>query len=107
MSSGIRKKVSTYMKENREELIKGLQKLIQIPSETGYEGPVQEHIKNVMLNLGLEVDTFEADPVKVRQHPEYTESEVERHVGFKDRPNVVGKWAWVRRCPFTFTFYSY
>ncbi|MCH6264481.1 MULTISPECIES: ArgE/DapE family deacylase [Neobacillus] len=93
LSSGIRQKVSSYMKENREELIKGLQKLIQIPSETGYEGPVQEHIQKVMLNLGLEVDTFEADPVKVRQHPEYTESEVERRVGFKGRPNVVGKWA--------------
>ncbi|WP_028390168.1 ArgE/DapE family deacylase [Bacillus cihuensis] len=92
LSNGVREKVSTYMKENREELIKGLQKLIQIPSETGYEGPVQEHIKNVMLDLGLEVDTFEADPVKVRQHPEYTESDVERKVGFKNRPNVVGKW---------------
>ena len=81
------------MKENREELVEGLRKLIQIPSETGYEGPVQEHIKKVMLGLGLEVDTFEADAEKVRQHPEYTESEVERLVGFKGRPNVVGKLA--------------
>ena len=93
LTKNVREKVSTYMKEHREELIKDLQKLIQIPSETGYEGPVQEHIQKVMLNLGLEVDTFEADPVKVRQHPEYTESEVERKVGFKGRPNVVGKWA--------------
>ncbi|KAB7706688.1 ArgE/DapE family deacylase [Bacillus aerolatus] len=93
LSNGVRQRVSTYMQKNRDGLIEGLQKLIQIPSETGYEGPVQEHIKQIMLGLGLEVDTFVADAAKVRRHPEYTESEVERLVGFEGRPNVVGKWA--------------
>ncbi|KMY42750.1 ArgE/DapE family deacylase [Peribacillus loiseleuriae] len=92
LSNGVRQRVSAYMQQNREELIEGLRKLIQIPSETGYEGPVQEHIKQIMLGLDLEVDTFTADAEKVRRHPEYTESEVERLVGFKGRPNVVGKW---------------
>jgi len=92
VSSNVKEKVSAYLKGNREKLVKDLQALIQIPSESGYEGAVQEHIRKKMVALGLEVDTFEADD-SVRSHPEYTESIVEREVGFKGRPNVVGKWA--------------
>ena len=91
ISNDVKVRVSTYLKENREKLVSNLQKLIQIPSESGYEGPVQEHIRKKMIELGLDVDTFEADD-SVRNHPEYTESVVEREVGFKGRPNVVGKW---------------
>lgn len=89
----IKKMVHSYVQENREQLIEGLRQLIKIPSETGFEGPVQEHIKGIMQkDLQLEVETFTADPEVVKLHPEYTESEVERRIGFKDRPNVVGKW---------------
>lgn len=92
LTSGIRQEVSVYMKEKQEELVKGLQKLIQIPSETGYEGDVQEHIKTIMQGLGLDVETFVANAETVRKHPEYTESEVEKLVGFEGRPNVMGQW---------------
>lgn len=92
LSESVRQKVREYVREHRGELVAGLQKLIQIPSETGYEGPVQAHIARVMERLGLEVETFEADPEQVRNHPEYTQSEVEKKVGFAGRPNVVGKW---------------
>lgn len=89
----VKKRVHDYIVNNRETLICELQKLINIPSETGYEGDVQAHIKKYMEEqLELETSTFTADAKVVRQHPEYTESEVERQVGFENRPNVVGKW---------------
>lgn len=92
LSDDIRQKVHSYIIENSNKLVEGLQELIRIPSETGYEGSVQKHIKKEMLRLDLEVDTFTADPEIVRQHPEYTESDIEREIGFIDRPNIVGRW---------------
>lgn len=90
LNNEVRSRVHQFVQKYRTELIEDLQKLIRIPSETGNEGEVQKHIQKEMLELGLEVETFIADPEKVRLHPEYTESEVEREVGFNDRPNVVG-----------------
>ncbi|MEK4384488.1 ArgE/DapE family deacylase [Solibacillus sp. FSL W7-1464] len=93
LSEDVKLKVKEYVQKNRQRLLDELQQLIQIPSETGYEGDVQAHIEKYMQNvLSLETSTFTADPEIVRQHPEYTESEVERKVGFANRPNVVGKW---------------
>lgn len=93
LSVDIRKQVHSYVEKHREKLIDGLRQLINIPSETGFEGPVQGHIGEIMSNgLNIEVETFIAEPEVVRTHPEYTESEVERRVGFDNRPNVVGKW---------------
>ena len=89
----VKEKIRTYIRDHREQLIDELKQLINIPSETGYETEVQAHIKQYMESeLKLETSTFTADPDIVRRHPEYTESEVERKVGFENRPNVVGKW---------------
>src|SRR5690625_4695131 len=91
LSIDMRERVSSYVQKNYEKIVQDLQKLVQISSETGYEGEIQEHIRQRMIKLGLEVDTFVADE-SVKEHPEYTISDVETEIGFKGRPNVRGKW---------------
>lgn len=70
----------------RDNAIELLQHLVQIPSVTGDEGPIQDYIQGLMEDRQLEVDRWEATPEEITP---YT-----LHVGeedrFENRPNLAG-----------------
>ncbi len=73
----------------RDEAIEILQALVQIPSVTGNEGPVQDHAEKLLAARGLEVDRWESTPDEIKPY--------EMHVGMEGtlegRPNLAGKLA--------------
>ena len=54
------------------------QDLVRIPSVTGDERAVQDRVAVAMERGGLEVDRFDADLVRLRNHPRFPGMEVER-----------------------------
>ena len=72
----------------RSEMVATLQRLVQIPSQTGREGRAQELVAQLMRDQGLEVDVWEPD---LEQLAPYAAS-LTLGAGFAGRPNVVGCW---------------
>ena len=72
----------------RDVLIATLQGLVRIPSITGHEGPVQEHIAGQMGEIGLTVDVWEPDPELMAPHFEAVGRP--ESGSWAGRPNVVG-----------------
>jgi acetylornithine deacetylase len=70
------------------EIVRTLQDLVRIPSQTGHEGAAQVAVAALMRGHGLDVDVWEPDP---RALQPYAES-ITLDDGFADRPNVVGVW---------------
>lgn len=85
------KKILKEINGRKDEIIDFLQDLVRIPSVTGYEGNAQTFIERKFRELNLEVDVFEADIRKLRKDPAYFETTSYKKVGYKNRPNVVGK----------------
>lgn len=54
------------------------QELIRIPSVTGEERAAQEHVAAALAAAGLEVERFDADLARLKQHPRFPGMEVER-----------------------------
>ena len=79
------KKVNAWIDANRDEIIDFLQKIIQVPSVTGNEGPVQVFLDSYLRNMGLDVELFVPSLKELRTHPAYVK-EAEPYEG---RPNVV------------------
>lgn len=77
--------VQKWIKNNREEILGFLQKIIQIPSVTGNEGPIQEFLASYTKELGLTVDFFVPSLEELRKHPAY----VKESGAYEGRPNVV------------------
>lgn len=77
--------VERWMEAHKEEQISFLQKLIQIPSVTRNEGPIQAFIQDYVREMGLEVDCFVPDLEALRTHPTF----VELTQGYEGRPNVM------------------
>lgn len=75
-----------WITDHEEQIIQFLKDIIQIPSVTGDEGPIQTFIAARLQELGLEVDVFEPDMEALRRHPAF----VEPQQGYQGRPNVVG-----------------
>jgi acetylornithine deacetylase len=63
-----------------------LQELVRIPSPIGREGDVQRVVASSMRDLGLAVDIFDIDPVRLAGAPGFNATA--RH--YADRPCVVG-----------------
>lgn len=70
----------------RPQIVDALQRLVQIPSETGQEGLAQEAVAELMLASDLDVDAWEPDRAALLP---YAES-VTLPDSFAGRPNVVG-----------------
>jgi acetylornithine deacetylase len=68
------------------EIVRTLQDLVRIPSQTGQEGAAQVAVADLMRSHGLDVDVWEPDP---RALQPYAES-ITLDRGFAERPNVVG-----------------
>jgi len=81
-----RKRVCQLIENEREEIVKTLRTLVQIPTQTGKEAEGQKYIQDLYSNLGLKTISFEADYNKVRKHKAFVDS------GFalKGRPNIIG-----------------
>lgn len=54
------------------------QELVRIPSVTGDERAVQERVAGALADAGLEVDTFQADLERLKEHPRFPGVEVDR-----------------------------
>jgi len=84
-------KTAKEINKRRQELVKLLQELVRLPSEscqrTGYEKEAQAFVAQRMKGMGLEVDIFEADMKKVKAHPAY----LDIGKNYKNRPTVVGR----------------
>lgn len=62
----------------RSSLETTLSQLVSIPSVTGEEDEIRDHLAQRLEDLGLEVDAFDADLDAIRSDPAYPGSEVER-----------------------------
>jgi acetylornithine deacetylase len=85
MTPDDRDKLLQKIEQNRDQAIALLRKMISIPSITGDEAAIQEHLASYLANLGLEVDLWETDWDALRRHPGYRP--VQR--GYEGRPNLV------------------
>lgn len=81
-----KERVCSLIETNKEEVIRILRELVQIPSLTGEEGEGQRYIQGLYSDLGLRVTSFEAKREKVSQHKAFVESGFE----FTGRPNIIG-----------------
>ena len=84
---GTREAILRAVDDRSEEIVGFLQKLIQIDSETGREGLVQQFIASNLKEMGLEVDSWVTDTDQLEGQPGYIAIE---GMDFQDRPNVVG-----------------
>jgi acetylornithine deacetylase len=75
----------------RGDLIELVQELVQVPSLTGDEGPVQAVVAERMRAMGLDVEVWEPDVAELAPYAEY----VGEFDTLQGRPNVVGRWSGV------------
>jgi acetylornithine deacetylase len=85
MTDTTRQKILDAIDKNRDRAITFLQDMIRIPSVTGDEAAIQRFLSDYMRKIGLEVDMWETDWEKLKQHPGYRP--VNR--GYEGRPNIV------------------
>lgn len=78
--------IGEAVERRREEIIEFCRDLIRIPSVTGDEKNVQDFVAKYLLNIGLEVNIWEPDISKLRDHPAY----IDTGRNYMNRPNVVG-----------------
>ena len=78
-------KVFAWIDAHRDDAVRFLQQMIQIPSVTGNEGPVQDFLAGYLAELGLSVDKFVPSLDELRRHPAY----VKEAQPYEGRPNVV------------------
>lgn len=79
-------RINQWIDENREAHIEFLQTLVQLASTQGNEKEVQHNVALFLNNLDLDVDVWELDGDRLKQHP-YFYSNRET---FENSPNVVG-----------------
>ena len=77
--------IALWVQTHREEAVDFLQKIIQIPSETGDEEAIQSYLSGFLEKLGLSVDCFIPSMEELRKHPAF----VEPMQSYENRPNVV------------------
>jgi acetylornithine deacetylase len=85
MTDTNRQKILDTIDKNRDKAITFLQDMVRIPSVTGDEAAIQRFLSDYMKKVGLEVDMWETDWEKLKQHPGYRP--VDR--GYEGRPNIV------------------
>ncbi len=82
----IRQKVSRYIESKRDEIVRTLSELVQIPSVTGGEAEAQKYMHRLYSALGLKVTSLEADYDKIRHHKAFVSS----GFAYQGRPNIIG-----------------
>lgn len=79
-------RIRTAVEALRPHIVETLQRLVQIPSETGHEGLAQEAVAEMMQAAGCDVDVWEPDRTALLPFAE----SVTLPESFAGRPNVVG-----------------
>ncbi len=85
MDKAQRQKLLEMIDGKQDQAVDFLRKLIQFPSVTGDEGPIQNHLKGYLEEMGLEIDMWDMDAEEIQKHPAasvVTES-------YEGRPNIV------------------
>jgi acetylornithine deacetylase len=65
-----------------------LQDLVRIPSITGQERSVQDHLKEELINMGLEIDAWEPTREELETHPAFSDD----GISLEGRPVLVARW---------------
>jgi len=79
------KEVSKRVENERENIISLLRDILRIPSVTGEETEIQNYFSKYLSGLGLEVDVWEPDLDRLKNHPAFVPVKKD----YKGRPNVV------------------
>lgn len=87
MSDPNRQKIIDKVDASKDHAIKFLQDMVAIPSVTGDEAAIQDHMSGYLRKIGLEVDMWETDWETLKKHPGYRP--VAR--GYEGRPNIVAR----------------
>lgn len=85
MDHAQREKLLKLIDSKRDDAVEFLRNLVTIPSVTGNEGPIQNHLKEYLENMSLEIDMWDMDAEQIQKHPAaavVTES-------YEGRPNIV------------------
>ncbi|KPK19775.1 MAG: hypothetical protein AMJ70_08505, partial [Dehalococcoidia bacterium SG8_51_3] len=85
-SNEIKQKVFHFIEGKRDEIIRDLSELVQIPSVTGQEGEAQKYMHRSYSGLGLKVTSLEADLAQISRHKAYVKSDFD----YRGRPNIIG-----------------
>ena len=88
----VEEKVLSYLDSKRDEIIDFLGKLVRIPSVVGEELEAQKFMYNVFRDMGLEVEMWEPDVDVLRRHPAFFETTSFKKYGYRNRPNVIGRF---------------
>ena len=86
MNEKIKTRIESEVDGLRDEMIETLAGLVRIPSVIGNEGPAQDFMRRQYEGMGLDVNIFQADKNKVKEHPAFVES----GLAFEGRPNIIG-----------------
>lgn len=89
--SELKQQVLSKIDEKKEEMFGFLRDLVYIPSLTGEELKAQQFVEKKFAAMGLEVEVFDTDKELIKEHPAYFEATSETEIGYKNRPNVVGR----------------
>ncbi|HET7478040.1 MAG TPA: hypothetical protein VFJ72_00850, partial [Rubrobacteraceae bacterium] len=81
--------VTRAVEDRRDDAVRLLRALVNIPSVTGGEGAVAEAVAHAFRERGLDVDVWEATREEMEPYLEHV-GEQETYAG---RPNVVGRRA--------------
>ncbi|MGI9387661.1 MAG: M20/M25/M40 family metallo-hydrolase, partial [Methyloligellaceae bacterium] len=85
MDQSQRQKLLELIDGKRDHAVEFLQTLVQFPSVTGNEGPIQAHLKDYLETMDLDIDMWDMDAEEIQKHPAaavVTES-------YEGRPNIV------------------
>lgn len=91
MKAGIKKKISQWIRNQKDDYIRFLQELIRIDSTVinhgldGKEAEAQQFVSEYLKGHGFEVYMHEPDYKNIEQYPAYSPGH-----SYKNRPNVVG-----------------
>jgi len=82
----MKEKIRNYIEENKDELIKTVQEVVQIETVIGNEMAGQQYMKKKYEELGLDIHEFEPDYEKMKAHEAFVDS----GIPFEGRKNLIG-----------------
>ncbi len=80
--------LASALSEIKEEAVESLQKMVRIPSITGDEEEVQFFLKDLLEDIGLEIDFWYPRAEELKNHPAYPLVNCDN---LGKRPNLIGK----------------
>ncbi|MBN1318707.1 MAG: ArgE/DapE family deacylase [Anaerolineales bacterium] len=86
MDNMTRQAIGQAVMDLKGEMIEMLAELVKIPSVTGDEGPAQELVKKAYTDMGLQVESFTADRIKLETHPAFCDT----GLSYEGRSNIIG-----------------